>query len=206
MTSLAPSPARPRPQAFAFFTIALGAVGWFAAWELLTEYIKTLQTPGYQPNCNVSVLVTCGPNMDSWQGSVLGFSNTVLGVAAFMAPIFIGFALLAGAQFARWFWTLYQLGLLIGIIFVFWLAVQSVFALGTLCPWCLVIWGVTIPLFWATLFRPIAVGDIMASPRVQQIFSSLYAWTWVFSLTCYIVIAAFAQVNLNWLAELVRAF
>ena len=82
MTTSVTAPIRSRPVAFALFTITLGAIGWFASWELLTEFIKTLQSPGYVPNCNVSILVTCGPNMGSWQGSLLGFSNTIIGVSA----------------------------------------------------------------------------------------------------------------------------
>ena len=124
-----------RPWAFAVFSILAGIIGWYASFELLTERIKTLAKPGYVPNCDFSVLVTCGPNMSSWQGSVFGFTNTIFGVAMFVAPIFVGVALLARARFDGWWWMLYQLGNLFGIILVFWLFSQSVFVLHTLCPW-----------------------------------------------------------------------
>lgn len=195
---------RRRPIAFALFSIVAGAVGWFASFELLTEFIKTLKNPDYVPNCAVSLLVTCGPNMEAPQGSVFGFSNTILGVAAFVAPIAVGVALLAGARFDRWFWWLYQLGLLGGIVFVFWLFTQSVFSLGTLCPWCMVVWTVTIPLFWITLFRPYAVGDIPVSQPVRRVFAALYSWSWVIVLVCYLVIAFVAQLQLDWFAEFRR--
>lgn len=206
MTTPAAQTTRLRPTAFALTTIVLGAIGWFASWELLTEFIKTLQSPGYAPNCNVSVLVTCGPNMASWQGSILGFSNTIIGVSAFVAPIVVGAALLAGARFSRWFWHLYQLGLFAGFVFIIWLSVESVFSLGTLCPWCMVVWTVMIPLWWTGFFRPFAVGDVPVSTGTQQVFRALYSWSWVFVLACYLIIAAYAQVNLNWIAELMRAF
>ncbi|MBN9612607.1 MAG: vitamin K epoxide reductase family protein, partial [Actinobacteria bacterium] len=135
-----------RPVGFAVFSILLGILGWFASFELATEYIKKLKEPGYIPNCSVSKLVTCGPNMDSAQGSLFGFSNTILGLAAFVAPIAVGVALLAGARFASWFWGLYQVGLLLGFVFVCWLQYQSFFSLGTLCPWCMVVWTAMIPL------------------------------------------------------------
>lgn len=193
-----------RPRLFPIATIALGFIGLFAAFELLTEYIKTMQKPGYVPNCNVSVLVTCGPNMDSWQGSIFGFSNTIIGVAAFMAPIFVGFALLAGAQFAKWFWTIYRIGLAFGIIFVGWLAYQSIFNLGTLCPWCMVVWSVTIPLFWITLFQPEAAGYVRVSDDTQQRAISLRSWVWVAIALCFIIIGAAAQFRLDWFAEFTR--
>lgn len=194
-----------RPYAFAIFSIVAGVIGWFASFELLTEYVKTLQQPDYIPNCAVSILVTCGPNMDSWQGSILGFSNTIIGVAAFMAPIFVGAALLAGARFSRWFWMIYQLGLLLGIVFVFWLFTQSVFALGTLCPWCMVVWAVTIPLFWFTLPQPYASGEVSVPHGARVFFTQLRSWAWVLVLLCVIVIAFLAQLQLDWLAEFSRA-
>jgi hypothetical protein len=142
--------------------------------------------------------------MESPQGSVFGFTNTLLGIAAFMAPIIIGAALLAGARFAPWFWRVYQLGMLGGISFVFWLAYQSVFSLGTLCPWCMVVWTVTIPLFWITALRPYAVGDIPLKQATQKLFEKLYSWAWVFILLCYLTIAFVAQLRLDWLAEFSR--
>lgn len=194
-----------RPVAFAIFSLVAGAVGWFASFELITEYIKKLQQTDYVPNCNVSILVTCGPNMDSWQGAILGFSNTIIGVAAFMAPMFVGAALLAGARFSRWFWVIYQAGLFLGVIFVFWLFTQSVFVLGTLCPWCMVVWSVTIPLFWFTLPQPYASGEVVVSPRTRSFFTHLRSWAWVLVLICFFVIAFLAQVRLDWLAEFARA-
>lgn len=193
-----------RSVAFAVFTVIAGAIGWFASFELLTEYIKTLQNPDYIPNCSVSILVTCGPNMASWQGALLGFSNTIIGVAAFVAPIAVGVALLAGARFAPWFWVIYQIGLLGGFALVTWLFVQSVFVLGTLCPWCMVVWTVTIPLFWITLFRPYAVGDIPVSPGLQRVFARCFSWSWVIILVCFAAIAFLAQLQLDWVSEFSR--
>lgn len=193
-----------RPVGFAVFSIVAGVIGWFASFELLTEFIHKLKDSDYIPNCNISVIVTCGPNMESPQGSVFGFTNTLLGIAAFMAPIIVGAALLAGARFAPWFWRVYQLGMLGGISFVFWLAYQSVFSLGTLCPWCMVVWTVTIPLFWITALRPYAVGDIPLKQATQKLFEKLYSWAWVFILLCYLTIAFVAQLRLDWLAEFSR--
>ncbi len=198
------TPARPRNLAFALLNIVAGFVGWFASFELLTEYLKTLKNPDYVPNCAVSVLVTCGPNMDSWQGSIFGFSNTIIGVTAFVAPIAVGVALLAGARFAPWFWWLYGAGLLFGFGFILWLASQSIFVLGTLCPWCMVVWAAMIPLWWIGALRPHAVGDVPHGQRVQQFFAGLYSWSWVLILITYVLIALVAQVQLDWFGEFRR--
>ena len=194
-----------RPVAFAVFTILAGAVGLFASFQLLTEYVKTLASPDYVPNCSISPLVTCGPNMDSWQGSLFGFSNTIIGVAAFVVPIVIGVALLAGARFDAWLWWGYLAGLFGGFAFVCWLAFQSIFRLGTLCPWCMVVWSAMIPLWWVTFFRAPAQGDAAASPAVQRAFIALRSWAWVFIVVTIVLIAAVAQLQLDWFAEFRRA-
>lgn len=200
----APVSTADRPWGFAIFSIVLGAIGWFASFELLTEYLHRLQDPSYVPNCNVSILVSCSDNMSSSQGAVLGFTNTIIGLSAFVAPIAVGVALLAGARFRRWFWGLYQLGLLGGFVLIAWLAQQSVFVLGRLCPWCMVIWAVTIPLFWVSLFRPYAVGDVPVRAATQRTFRGLYSWTWVIVLFCYLAISTIAQIQLDWFAEFSR--
>ena len=63
-------------------------------------------------------------------------------------PIVVGVAILAGARFARWFWWLFELGMTFAFVFVIWLIGQSIFVLGTLCPWCMVTWVVTIPTYY----------------------------------------------------------
>lgn len=191
-------------KSFASFNIIAGLIGWFASFELLTEFIKTLKTPDYIPNCNVSVLVTCGPNMGSWQGSILGFSNTIIGVSVFTVPIAIGVAMLAGAKFSPWFWWLYQAGLLFGFTFILWLSYQSIFSLATLCPWCMVVWGIMIPLWWVGFLRPHAVGDTQLSERSQVAFQKIYSWSWVLILLTYVLIATVAQIQLDWLGEFRR--
>lgn len=190
--------------AFAIFSILAGATGWFASFELLTEYIKTLKDGDYIPNCSVSILVTCGPNMDAWQGSLLGFSNTIIGVAAFTAPIIVGFALLAGARFRPWFWWVYQLGLFGGFVFVDWLQFQSIFDLGTLCPWCMVVWAAMIPLWWISLAWPYASGEVPLGAAGQRVARTFASWVWVVILVNVLLVAAVAQFQLDWFAEFAR--
>lgn len=194
----------PRSLGLAITMMVLGAVGWFASFSLLREYVATLQNPDYVPSCNISVLVSCGPNMGSWQGSIFGFSNPIIGVAAFTVPVIIGAALLAGARFKRWFWFGYQAGLLLGFIFVLWLSYQSIFDLHTLCPWCMVVWAAMIPLWWIGFFTPQATGLVPVDARVRSLFQGLLSWAWVFILLSYLLIASVAQFQLDWFSEFSR--
>lgn len=190
-----------RSTGFALLLVFAGLVGWFASFQLLVEKIETLIDPTHIPSCNISPLVSCGPNMNSEQGSVLGFPNPILGVAGFMAPIVVGFALLAGARFARWFWGLFTLGMAAAFAFGCWLVVQSIYVLGTLCPYCMVVWLVTIPLFWYLLIATGAMG-VWGRGAVKRVARSALPWTWLLAVLCYVVIAAMAQLRLDVIASL----
>lgn len=177
-------------------------IGWVAAFALTVEKFVLLQSPDAALSCDFSVLVQCGANLASWQGSVFGFPNPVLGLAGWMAPIVVGAALLAGARFSRWFWLLFNVGVAAALVFVVWLIAQSIFVLGTLCPWCMVTWAVAIPVFWAVTLRNLATGTLPAPRAIRRAGGILSGWIPLLTLTCYIVIAVLAQVRLDVLATL----
>ena len=191
-----------RPLGLGIFLLLAGAIGWIAAFALTVEKFHLLESPDAVLSCDFSVLVQCGANLASWQGSVFGFPNPILGLTGWVAPIVVGAALLAGARFDRWFWLLFNLGVTAALVFVVWLILQSIFVLGTLCPWCLVTWAVTIPLFWAVTLRNLATGTIPAPAGLRRAAAALNGWIVVLTLACYVVIAAIAQLRLDVLATL----
>jgi uncharacterized membrane protein len=136
-----------------------GSIGWLASTALLIERIRALQSPQEALACDISPFVSCGALFDRWQASLLGFPNPVIGVAGFVAPIVVGLGLLAGATFAPWFWRIVVSGLFGAWAFVTWLFVQSAFVIGVLCPYCLVVWAATIPLWWAAFVVTMANGQ-----------------------------------------------
>jgi hypothetical protein len=84
------------------------------------------------------------------QASAFGFPNPILGLVGFSVVLTVGMALLAGAQFKRWFWRGLQLGTIFGIAFCGWLFYQSLYSIGALCIYCMVVWSITWPIFWYT--------------------------------------------------------
>ncbi len=189
-----------RPLPLAIVLIVTGAVGWYAAFALTLDKIAILKNPQADLDCNFSVLVQCGKNLESWQGAILGFPNPLIGLGGFVAPIAVGVALLAGASFARWFWIAFNVGVLGAFAFILWLAYQSIFNLGTLCPWCMLTWSMVIPMFWTlTLFNARA-GRFGAGLR--PLGERLYSWVPVITVVGYIIIAAVAQVRLDVIATL----
>jgi uncharacterized membrane protein len=188
------------PVAFAIFLIVAGAVGWWAAFQLTVDKFLILENPQADLDCNFSLIVQCGKNLESWQGAVFGFPNPILGVAGFVAPIAVGVGLLAGARFARWFWIAFHVGIAGALAFVIWLISQSLFDLRTLCPWCMLVWTVTIPLFWVVTSRNLAEGVFGA--RGIGVGRFLRAWLIPITIVCYAIVVFLAQLQLDILTHL----
>lgn len=195
-----------RPTALAVWLIVAGVIGWVAAFALTVEKFHLLQNPGSTAACDFSLLVQCGENLNSWQGSVFGFPNPILGLTGWVAPIVVGVAVLAGARFARWFWWLFWAGIAFAFGFVLWLIGQSIFVLGTLCPWCMVTWVVTIPTFYAVTLHLLRSGLVPLPQWLRDVSAALMGWLPLLTVLSYAVVAVIAQLRLDWIAELSRAF
>ncbi len=189
-----------RPLSLAIVLIATGVIGWYAAFALTLDKIAVLTNPTADLECNFSLIVQCGKNLGSWQGAILGFPNPIIGLGGFVAPIAVGVAILAGATFARWFWVALNIGVAAALGFCVWLMYQSIFTLGTLCPWCMLVWSVTIPLFWTLTLSNASAG--VWGRRFQRLGAQLYGWVPAITIATYIVIAVIAQLRLDLLSYL----
>ena len=119
----------------------VGALSGFIASFLLTvDKIKILKDSQFNPSCNISETLNCKSVMLSKQAEVFGFPNSLIGIAAFAIFGALAVALFADIQFPAWFWNLALLGTLLGIVFSHWLAQQTTFAIGALCPYCMIAW------------------------------------------------------------------
>ncbi|MBC7517607.1 MAG: vitamin K epoxide reductase family protein [Microbacteriaceae bacterium] len=199
MTALAPPK---RSLGLGLFFVIAGVVGFAAAFALTLDKFEILKNPKAALGCNFSVLVQCGANLNSPQGAVFGFPNPLLGVAGFMAIIVIGAAILSGARFDRWFWLVLNAGMLGALIFVIWLIGQSIFVLGTLCPWCMVVWSATIPLFLVVTLGNIRSGAFGLPQRVLRGAGAVFTWIPFITLLCYLIVATIAQLRLDVLRHL----
>lgn len=193
-----------RPTVLAVWLVIAGVIGWSAALALTLEKFHALANPGGGPaSCDFSVIVQCTANLDSPQGSVFGFPNPILGLTGWVAPIVVGMSILAGARFARWFWWVFAAGITFAFGFVLWLIGQSIYVLGTLCPWCMVTWLVTIPTFYAVVVHLLRSGVVSDSPRVRAVGAALSSWVPLMALVTYAVVLLLAQLRLDAIPQLI---
>lgn len=150
-----------------------GGLGLLAAADLNIERSALLEDPDYVPSCSFNILLDCGAVATSGQASLFGFSNTILGIVAFSVVVAYAGLLLSGGRLTRVAWLGLNAGLLLGVVFVHWLIYTSAFSLGTLCPWCMVVWSVTIPLFWYVTLRNLTAGEFGAAARDSAVTRTL---------------------------------
>jgi uncharacterized membrane protein len=161
------------PRASAWWVLIAGVIGLVASTVLTVDKIKLLLNPSYVPSCNINPIVSCGSVMRTPQASVLGFPNSLIGIAAFTVITVTGVLAIAKVALPRWYWIGIAAGTLGGAVFVHWLIFQSLYRIGALCPYCMVVWVATVSLLVvvsAVALRPLGEAGVVAR--------ELYRWRW----------------------------
>ncbi|MER7070603.1 vitamin K epoxide reductase family protein [Terrabacter sp. NPDC000476] len=184
-------PFRRRGGGLAWVLTSAGMLGLLAAATLLVEKIALLRDSTYVPSCSINPVLSCGSVMTSPQAEAFGVPNPLLGVVGFTVVTTTGVALLAGARLPRWFWLGLQIGVTAGVGFVHWLIAQSLYVIGALCPYCILVWVVTITLFVGVTARNLAAGLRTRSAALRH----LPRWAPTVGLGWLAVIAALIGVR-----------
>ena len=118
-----------------------------------------------------------------------------LGGYAMMAAI--GCLLVSGAVLPRWFRWATLGGMTFAFGFIQFLAISAIFVIKALCPWCMLVWLMTAPMFFSTLARTIEDGTWNAPPALARV---LRHWV-VLSLAWYalVIIAILGGFWRQWL-------
>ncbi|GAT10114.1 hypothetical protein AU184_21420 [Mycolicibacterium novocastrense] len=163
-----PSVGRPS----AVWILIAGVLGLAAALALTVEKIELLIDPEYVPSCSFNPVLSCGSVMITPQASAFGFPNSLIGIISFTIVVVTGVLALAKVELPRWYWAGLAVGTLLGAAFVHWLIFQSLYRIGALCPYCMVVWAVTIPLL-------VVVAVIALAPqRGNTVARVLHTWRW----------------------------
>jgi len=157
----------------AWWVLIAGVIGLVASSTLLVEKIAMLKDPTFVPSCSINPVLACGSVIGTPQASVFGPPNPLFGIIAFTLVIVTGVLSLAKVRLPRWYWVGLTIGTGLGLVFVHWLAFQSLYRIGALCPYCMVVWSVTVPLF--AVVAVIAFRPVMESNPVAN---AVYQWRW----------------------------
>lgn len=172
----------------AWLLVVGGVVGLIGALQLTMEKFRVLADPDYAPACDINPVLSCGSVITTPQAELLGFPNPVLGLTGFTVVITLGVLLAGRVALPRWVWLGLNAGALVAFGFVQWLVWQSLYSIGALCPWCMVVWAVTVPMFvWITAAN-VASGRL---PTPQSWSSAMSA---LVSLRGFILAGWFAVV------------
>ncbi|WP_328839352.1 vitamin K epoxide reductase family protein [Streptomyces europaeiscabiei] len=166
-----------------------GAIGFLAAFTLTVEKIALLKDPSYSPSCSINPVLSCGSVMTTSQAEVFGFPNPLLGIAGFAVVAALGVVLWTGALWPRWMWWGLEAGVVFGVVFVHWLIFQSLYWIDALCPYCMAVWTVMIPLFWYTTLHTLTRGHLPEPDRVRRAASVVAGYHGVVLTAWYLAIA-----------------
>ena len=156
----------------AVWVLIAGAVGLAAALTLTVEKIEILINPDYVPSCSINPVLSCGSVMITPQASAFGFPNPLIGIVSFTIVVVTGLLAVAKVRLPRWYWGGLALGTLLGVGFIHWLIFQSLYRIGALCPYCMVVWAVTVPLL-------VVVASIALAPQLESgVARVVHQWRW----------------------------
>ncbi|CAM3782090.1 vitamin K epoxide reductase family protein [Tsukamurella ocularis] len=165
--------------------LVTGVLGLLASAMLTIDKIKLLEDPNFVPGCSLDPTISCGSVMQSWQGSVFGFPNPLIGIASFSVVIVAGVLALGGVDLPRWFWIGLAIGAAAGIALVVFLIYSSLFVIHALCLWCMLVWTI-MPIVLATAVAA-ALGPKATQPVKQGLAAAVLLW--------YIVVLALIGVQ-----------
>jgi len=146
------------------YILVIGSIiGLLASFILTTSTIELIKNPSVDLPCNINPFVSCTSVANTWQASVFGFPNSLLGIIAFSMLFVIGIMLFFGGSNSslldkitgenrarKPLWLLVNFGTLSAMLFVVWFFYQSVYNIGSLCIYCMIVWLVTWPIFLYT--------------------------------------------------------
>ena len=148
---------------------------------IMYDKLQLVLDPNFEPACTINTVVSCTDVMSSQQASAFGFPNPFIGMIGFPVVMALAVVLATGARLPRWIWLATATGLGLGVIFVHWLAYQALYEIVALCPWCMVVWSVMLPLFVMTVVhitREVkrARGEAVAHAILGMPLLVLVAW------------------------------
>ena len=148
------------------------ALSLLASFVLAVDAVRLAADPSATLSCTINAVISCGTVAGSWQAQLFGFPNAFLGIAAEPVVITIAVASLGGVRFPRWFMLSAQVVYTLGLVLAYWLFYESMFHIGALCPWCLLVTVSTTFVFTSLTHVNIRDGNLYLPTRTQRALSA----------------------------------
>lgn len=160
---------RLRDNRWIFTSMLIGALlSLLAAFVLSVEAIQLAKNPDAQLSCSVNVIINCATVAKHSSAEMLGFPNSFLGLIAEPVVITVAIAGLAGIAFPRRFMFAAQIGYTLGFIYALVLFFISMFVIGALCPWCLLVTASTTFVAFAITRYNIRENNLYLPKKIQK--------------------------------------
>ena len=142
-----------RDNRWIFATMLFGAIcSLISSFVLSNEAVELAKNSHAVLSCSVNLVINCASVALHPSAHMFGFPNRFIGMMAEPVVITVAIAGLAGVKFPRLFMFIAQLFYTVGFIFALVLLYISMFIIGALCPWCLLV-TLTTTLVWFAITR-----------------------------------------------------
>lgn len=158
-----------RDNRWIFLSMLIGAaLSLVAAFVLSVESFHLAKNPDAQLSCSVNVVVNCATVAKHPSAEMLGFPNSFFGLMAEPIVMTVAIAGLVGIAFPRRFMFAAQIGYTLGLIFALYLFYLSMFVIGALCPWCLLVTASTTFVWFSITRYNIRENNLYLPRKFQQ--------------------------------------
>lgn len=162
-------------------------LGLFASFQLTSDKIAILSDPDFVPSCSINPVLSCGSVIITDQASLFGFPNPLIGLAGYAVILTLAVLMISKVDLPNWVWLGMNLGALGGMAFVVWLFYQSLYAIGALCPWCMVVWVATIFIFWTVTAENAGRGRFTRNGEPGVVSDVVVSLRWILVALTFIL-------------------
>lgn len=158
-----------RDNRWIFTSMLIGSVlSLLASFVLSVEAIELAKNPDAKLSCSINVVLNCATVNNHPTGTLFGFPNSFIGMMAEPIVITVAIAGLAGVRFPRLFMFVAQIFYTLGLVFALFLLYVSMFIIGALCPWCLLVTLTTILVWFAITRYNLRENNLFLSKQLSK--------------------------------------
>lgn len=182
------------PFEYSLLSLLCSLAGVFASAQLLLAERSLLSHPGDEIDCDINPLVGCSSFLtSSWNTAIGDVPNALWGLMFFSGVAGLALALLSGAKLGRWLWRALAVAMVGAAAYLVWFWHVSFFVKHSLCPYCMLTWGATIPLIVHTWIRCAQAGHI---PCPQALRGLLVRGRWPIVAAAFLAVCVLGVVTL----------